>query len=64
MNSKKIYRSTQDKKLLGVAGGLAEYFEIDSSLIRIGFALLSIMGGSGLLIYLIMGIVIPTKENM
>jgi phage shock protein C len=50
---KKLHLSTTDKKWLGVCGGIAEYFGIDSTLVRIGFVLLTLLGGSGLLIYLI-----------
>ncbi len=58
---KKLYRSVTDKKIAGVCGGLAEYFEIDSTLIRILFLALLIFGGGGLLIYIIMWIVVPEK---
>lgn len=58
---KKLYRSNIDKKIAGVCGGLAEYFEIDSTLIRILFLALLIFGGGGFLIYVIMWIVIPEK---
>ena len=58
---KKLYRSTTDKMIAGVCGGLAEYFEIDSTLVRILFLALLIFGGGGFLIYLIMWIVVPQK---
>lgn len=58
---KKLYRSTTDKMIAGVCGGLAEYFEIDSTLIRILFLALLIFGGGGFLIYLIMWIVVPKR---
>jgi phage shock protein PspC (stress-responsive transcriptional regulator) len=58
---KKLYRSVSDKMVAGVCGGLAEYFEIDSTLVRILFLALLIFGGGGLLIYLIMWIVVPKK---
>lgn len=62
MNDRKIFRSIDDYMIAGVCGGLADYFKIDSSVIRIIFALLAISGGSGVLIYLILWFVIP-KEN-
>ena len=60
-NNKKLYLSTDDKKLMGVCGGLGEYFDIDSTFIRIGFVLWVFILGSGLLAYCIMGLVIPDK---
>ena len=60
--SKKIYRSETDKMLAGVAGGLGEYFEVDSTLIRIIFVLLTIFGGSGILIYIILWILVPSES--
>lgn len=63
--NKKLYRSQTDKKLCGVCGGLSEYFDIDSTLIRLGWIVFCFLGGSGLLVYLIAAIIIPQKsENM
>lgn len=59
---KKLYRSKTDRKLAGVCGGLANYFNIDSTLIRVGFVLLALPGGlPGVLPYLILWIVIPEE---
>ncbi len=60
---KKLYRSNRDKMVAGVCGGLAEYFEVDSSLVRLLWVLLIIFGGSGLLLYIIGWVVIPEKEE-
>lgn len=60
---KKLYRSRKDRVILGVAGGLAEYFEIDPIIIRLIFVLLTIWGGVGLLLYIIGAIVIPEVPN-
>lgn len=57
----KLYRSVDDKMIGGVCGGLGEYFEIDSTLIRILFLALLFFGGTGLLIYLVCWIIIPLK---
>ncbi|MDD5696516.1 MAG: PspC domain-containing protein [Candidatus Pacebacteria bacterium] len=62
-NTKKIYRSQKNRIIFGVCGGLAEYFEIDPLLIRIFFILLVIAGGSGVLFYLILAVLIPKEEN-
>jgi phage shock protein PspC (stress-responsive transcriptional regulator) len=59
--SRKIYRSTTDKKIAGVCGGMAEYFDVDSSLIRAAWLILLLCAGSGLLAYIICWIVIPKK---
>ena len=53
MNEKKLYKSSTDKKLAGVCGGIAEYFNIDSTLVRLGWVVFSLLGGSGLLAYII-----------
>lgn len=58
---KRLYRSRGDKMLGGVCGGIAEYFNMDSSLVRILWVLFTLMGGSGLLIYLICLVVIPSR---
>ena len=58
---KKLYLSNTDKKIWGVCGGLAEYFGIDSTLVRVIFVLLVIGAGTGLLAYIIMALIIPKK---
>jgi phage shock protein PspC (stress-responsive transcriptional regulator) len=45
--------------LAGVCGGIAEYFDIDSSLVRIGLALMIVFGGTGILAYIIAWIIVP-----
>jgi phage shock protein C len=59
----KLYRSERDRLLGGVAGGLADFFDVDSTLVRIIFVLLTIFGGSGLVIYLILWVIIPTESS-
>jgi phage shock protein C len=59
--AKKLYRSTTDKMLGGVAGGLAEYFDIDSTLIRVLFIVIVFLGGGGIIAYIILWIVVPQK---
>lgn len=58
---KKLYRSTTDKMLGGVAGGLAEYFGIDSTLVRVLFIIIVFLGGGGIIAYIILWIVVPQK---
>ena len=59
--AKKLYRSTVDKMIGGVAGGLAEYFDIDSTLIRVLFIIIVFLGGGGIIAYIILWIVVPQK---
>jgi phage shock protein C len=59
----KLYRSQSDKMIGGVCGGLAEHFKIDSSLVRLAFALLFFLGGHGLLLYLILWIIMPNQPD-
>jgi phage shock protein C len=61
--AKKLYRSTTDKMLGGVAGGLAEYFDIDSTLIRVLFIVVVFLGGGGIIAYIILWIVVPQKPH-
>ncbi len=61
--SKKLYRNKEDGILGGVCAGLSDHFESDVVLIRLIFVFLTIFGGGGLLIYIIMWIVIPTLNS-
>ena len=60
--NKKLYRSRKEKMIGGVAGGLGDYFEIDPTLVRILFVVATILGGSGVLAYIILWIVIPEEQ--
>ena len=61
MNGKKLYRNTENKMLAGVCSGIADYFDIDPPLVRLGWVLFSLLGGSGLLAYIIAAIIIPER---
>ncbi len=56
---KRLYRSRKEKMLAGVCGGLAEYFDVDPSLVRLATVLLCLYAGTGLLVYIIAAIIIP-----
>ena len=56
---KKLYKSNHNKMLDGVCGGIAEYFGIDPTVVRLIWALFSLMGGCGILAYIIAAIIIP-----
>ncbi len=60
---KQLYRSTENKIIGGVCGGLGEYFEIDPSLVRVIMILLFFAHGIGLLAYLIAWIIIPQRPH-
>ena len=61
MKNKKLYR-VNDGKILGVCGGFAEYFDVDPTLIRVGWAVAAFAAGTGLLAYFICALVMP-KQN-
>ena len=61
---KKLYRSSQDKIVSGVCGGLGEYFEVDPVFVRIIAVLLMLAKGYGFLAYIIAWIIIPKKESL
>lgn len=60
---KKAYRSKRDCKVAGVCGGLAEYFNFDSTLVRIGMILLGFWGGIGVILYLLGWLLIPPNPE-
>lgn len=62
-NNKKFYRSKSDRIIAGVCGGLGEYLKIDSVFFRVAFVLAAFFGGSGILIYLILALVIPETND-
>jgi len=62
-NTKKLYRSKNNRVIFGICGGLGEYFEIDPLVFRILFILLTFTGGSGIIIYLILAIIIPSSNG-
>lgn len=61
MENKKLYRSSTNYKLAGVCGGIGEYFNIDPTLIRLVWILFSVMGGAGVLAYIIAALVMPKR---
>ncbi|MCI9216153.1 PspC domain-containing protein [Lachnospiraceae bacterium 42-17] len=63
MEPKRLYRSRKNRMICGVCGGVAEYFSIDPSLVRLGLILFACFGGSGVLGYIIAAIVIPDESG-
>lgn len=59
--TRKLYRSKTNRQVAGVCGGLAQHFNVDATLIRVLFVLLAVLGGSGLVLYVAMWIIIPKE---
>src|SRR4029453_12569638 len=59
--AKRLERSRSDRMLAGVSGGLARYFDIHPAFYRVGFVVLTLIGGAGVLIYLAAALVIPDE---
>jgi phage shock protein C len=60
---KKLYRSKKDHMIAGVCGGIAEYFDIDPTLVRLLTVLFVLLGGAGVAVYVIAWIVIPKNTE-
>lgn len=59
---KKIYLSNSDKKIAGVCGGIAEYFDLDSTLVRLAWIFFAVFGGTGIIAYIIAAIIMPNPS--
>ena len=63
MQKHRLYRSTNDKMIAGVCGGLADFFGLDPSLVRLVLVIMGLLGGHGVLVYLILWIVVPVQPT-
>jgi len=61
-NPSSLTRSSSDRKLAGVAGGLAEYLKVDPLLVRIGFAVSTLFTGAGIVAYAVMWALVPSED--
>ncbi len=61
--NKKLYRSKQDQIIGGVCGGIAEYFGIDATLVRLAFVLFALIEGAGVIAYIIAWIIVPERPS-
>lgn len=61
---KRLYKSENDRKIAGVCGGIAEYLDIDSTIVRLGWILFTCLGGSGLIAYIIAALIMPNKRDL
>lgn len=65
MIGRKLYLSDKDRKIAGVCGGLAEYFGIDSTIVRILWALAVMVSyGTGFILYLVFWLIVPRERNI
>ncbi len=64
MEQKKLYRSLRDRKISGVCGGIAEYLNVDSTIVRVLFILFGFAIGSGLIVYIILALIMPVNNYM
>ena len=64
MAEKKIYKVEEDKKIFGVCGGVAEYFGVDPTIVRVAWAVLCFVYGFALIVYLICAIAFPKKSDV
>ena len=60
--AKKLTKSRTNRKLAGVCGGIAEFFDVDVTVIRILWVLAFFMGGSGLLAYIVCALIMPEGD--
>ncbi|WP_266168168.1 PspC domain-containing protein [Dyella subtropica] len=58
-NEKRLCRSSSQRMLAGVCGGIAEYYGWDPTIVRVAWIVLTLLGGSGILLYLILWLVMP-----
>ena len=58
---KKLYKSTRDRKIAGVCGGIAEYMNVDSTIVRLVCIILVFGWGAGLLAYIVAALIMPIK---
>lgn len=61
---KRLYRSTNNQMLAGVCGGIAEYFDLDPTMVRLGWAVFCAFAGSGIWVYILAAIIIPKDVDV
>jgi phage shock protein C len=62
MQARQLTRSQTDRRIGGVCGGIAEYFDIDPTLVRIAFVAAALLSGVGILLYIVLWIVLPKGD--
>ncbi len=61
---KRLYKSNLEKKISGVCGGIAEYFDIDPTLVRLAWVVFTMLGGSGIVAYIVAALVMPENPEV
>ena len=61
---KKLYKSSENKMICGVCGGIGEYFGIDPTVVRLTWAIFCLLGGSGVLAYILAAVIIPSNPEI
>ena len=61
---KKLYKSNQNKMIDGVCGGIAEYFGVDATIVRVAWIVLALAAGSGVLAYVLAALIMPRKPEL
>lgn len=61
--TKKLYRSRSNRMIAGICGGMGDFFNIDPTLVRIGFVIVSLLPGPSIIFYLIGWIIIPLEPE-
>lgn len=62
-SQKRLYRSTDERMFAGVCGGIAEYLDVDPTLVRLVFAALVLMGGPGIIVYIVLMLIVPEEPD-
>lgn len=60
--NKKLYKSNSNRMLAGVCGGIAEFFDIDATIIRVLWVIFGLAAGSGILAYILCAFIIPSED--
>ncbi len=60
---KRLYKNRDDRMLCGVCSGVADYFDIDPTIVRLLWAFLCLIGGGGIILYIIAAIIIPDRPS-
>jgi len=63
MEPKKLYRSATNKMICGVCQGIAEYINLDPTIVRLLWVLFSLSGGAGIILYIAAAIIMPVKQD-
>lgn len=64
MEERKLYKINQGKIIDGVCGGIAEYFGVDATIVRVAWILLALAAGSGVLAYVLAALIMPRKPEL